>query len=103
MSKLYQVFVTDEYNNNYLLGFYNNLDDSINEINDYIQEDKYKLQKGDLKEYTSTFGTCFDTCLYDILLSKYGDEFEDCNIDTSMYIRGFIFDKDNLINYLEEL
>lgn len=100
MTKIYQVFITDEYNNNYLLGFYKDLDDSIDDINNFISNDEYKLQKGDVKEYPCTFEPAFDVCLYDILLSRYGDDFEDCNLDTSLYIRGFILDKEKLIEEL---
>lgn len=103
MSKIYQVFVTDEYNNNYLCGFYKNLDDCIDAVNGYIQKEEYKLKKGDIKEYVSSFDTCFDTCLYDILLNRYGDDFEDCDLDASLYIRGFIFDKEELIEELKLL
>lgn len=103
MDKVYQVFVQDEYNNNYMCGFYNSLDDCIDDVNQYILLDKYKLSKGDIKEYPTTFDLCFDVCLYDILLDKFGDDFEDCNLESSMYIRGFIFDKDSLIDELTKL
>lgn len=35
--KIYQVFLQDEWNNNYLLGFFKSLDDCIPEVNDYLK------------------------------------------------------------------
>ena len=102
MSKMYQVFVTDEWNNNYLIGFYNNLDDCISEVNKFIDEEKFKLIPGDIKEYASTFGVCFDTSLYDILLSRdiYSEEELE---DVSIYIRGFVLDKDTIMDTISKL
>ena len=61
---LYEVIMQDEYDNLYLLGFYGSLDDSIDDINGFLSvyEDDgvVPLKKGDLAEYASTFGTCFD-------------------------------------------
>lgn len=63
-SPLYEVMMQDEYDNLYLLGFYGSLDDSIDDINGFLsayEDDGVVLfEKGDLKEYASTFGTCFD-------------------------------------------
>ena len=65
MNKLYEVFIQDEYNNNWWLGWYANLDDSIDDINGFILEDNLKLSKGGLQEYMSTLGYCFDREVYD--------------------------------------
>lgn len=112
--KVYQVILVDIWNNYYELGFYNKLDDSnlINEINGYITKDEYKIRPGEIKEYASTLGYCFDTTLYDIISSRYGDDeadvddVDDYDDELSMQIRGFIFDKKELlmeINKLQEV
>lgn len=75
--KKYEVFVQDEWNNLWLMGFYNNLGDSIRDINDFLEP--YDTKIDELKEYASTFGSCFDTEVE----TKTGE------IVTT---RGFIFD-----------
>ena len=61
---LYEVMMQDEYDNLYLLGFYESLDDAIEDVNDFIgaydDDGAIPLERGDLAEYASTFGTCFD-------------------------------------------
>lgn len=61
---LYEVIMQDEYDNLYLLGFYESLDDSIEDINGFLaayeDDGAVPLEKGDLAEYASTFGSCFD-------------------------------------------
>lgn len=61
---LYEVIMQDEYDNLYLLGFYKSLDDSIEDINGFLaayeDDGAVPLEKGDLAEYASTFGPCFD-------------------------------------------
>lgn len=49
-------------------------------------EDSLKLNKGDLKEYPSTFGECFDREIYD----------EDGHY---YFVRGFIHTLDNKEDY----
>jgi hypothetical protein len=78
-NKKYQVFIQDEWNNNTLIGFYDNLEDAIPEINEYLK-DCYNVQIDELKEYASTFNMCFDKDV----------EIDDG--DNSIMIRGFIFD-----------
>ena len=87
----YQVMYIDEYNNIYLIGFYNDLKDAEPDINDYlkgyeaIDEDTgeiYEPQLGDehighLTEYASTYGMCFDKDI--------------CVQEGCLQIRGFIF------------
>ena len=75
--KKYIVFTQDEWNNNYLMGFYDDLDDAIPDINDWLEIYNLKLEKGDLAEYPSTFGTVFDKEL----------ETED---EAVLMVRGFI-------------
>ena len=75
--KKYIVFTQDEWNNNYLMGFYDDLDDAIPDINDWLEIYNLKLEKGDLAEYPSKFGTVFDKEL----------ENED---ETVLMVRGFI-------------
>lgn len=84
--KKYQIIVVNKYNNFYDLGLYNNLDDSIEDINEYLPYG-YKLKKGDLKEYSS--GNSFGGYVSDILDI-------DCD-DSEIYgyqVRGFIYDYD---------
>ena len=75
----------DEYDNLYLLGFYESLDDAIEDINDFIsayyEDGAIPLKKGDLAEYASTFGSCFDREI------EWKNE-DDC--PGSIMIRGFI-------------
>ena len=82
---LYEVMMQDEYNNLYLLGFYESLDDVIEDINDFIsayyEDGAIPLKKGDLAEYASTFGSCFDREI------EWKNE-DDC--PGSIMIRGFI-------------
>lgn len=82
---LYEVMMQDEYDNLYLLGFYESLDDAIEDINDFIsayyEDGAIPLKKGDLAEYASTFGSCFDREI------EWKNE-DDC--PGSIMIRGFI-------------
>ena len=64
MKYLYQVVFEDEYLNLFEVGWYENLDDAIDDINGFIWEDAFKLQKGNLSIYPSIFGFAFDTCIY---------------------------------------
>lgn len=57
--KKYQVIIQDEWNNLYHIGFYDILNDAIPDINDFLKV--YDVEIEDLKEYASTFGSCFDT------------------------------------------
>lgn len=56
--KKYEVFIQDEWNNIYLVGFYDNLEDAIPEVNEFLET--YDMKIDELKEYPSTFGLCFD-------------------------------------------
>lgn len=82
---LYEIMMQDEYNNLYLLGFYESLDDAIEDINDFIsayyEDGAIPIKKGDLAEYASTFGACFDREI------EWKNE-DDC--PGSVMIRGFI-------------
>ncbi len=82
---LYEVMMQDEYDNLYLLGFYESLDDAIEDINGFIgaydDDGAIPLEKGDLAEYASTFGTCFDREI------EWENE-EDC--PGTIMVRGFI-------------
>lgn len=82
---LYEVMMQDEYDNLYLLGFYESLDDAIEDINGFIsvydEDGAIPLEKGDLAEYASTFGSCFDREI------EWKNE-DDC--PGSIMIRGFI-------------
>ena len=102
--KVYEIFLNDIWNNCYLLGFYNNLDDAIDDINKNIVDEKFHLSKGDLKEYPSTFGYTFDTCVGDIYLNKHPESNNDFySDDENLWVRGFILDSQNLLNTLSEL
>lgn len=82
---MYQIVMQDEYDNLYLLGFYESLDDALEDINGFIgaydDDGAIPLEKGDLAEYASTFGTCFDREV------EWENE-EDC--PGTIMIRGFI-------------
>ena len=82
---LYEIVIQDEYNDFYLLGFYGSLDDAIEDINGFIsvydEDGVISLKKGDLAEYASTFGACFDREI------EWKNE-DDC--PGSVMIRGFI-------------
>ena len=80
----YQVIMQDEYNNLYHIGFYNQLEDSLEDINNWLSI--YGVEIDELKEYPSTFNMCFD---------------KDIEVDEGcISIRGFIFDKDELTKEL---
>lgn len=106
MKKLYQVIFQDEYDNLYELGWFKELDDAIEPINQEISgiygaEDKYKLKKGDLKEYQSTFSSCFDLQLGAFFAEDDVDSFDDFQ---SASIRGFIHEfEDEQYNEAVEL
>lgn len=82
---LYEVMMPDEYDNLYLLGLYESLDDAIEDINGFIgmydDDGAIPLEKGDLAEYASTLGTRFDREI------EWENE-EDC--PGAIMIRGFI-------------
>lgn len=82
---MYQIVMQDEYNDLYLLGFYESLDDAIEDINGFIsvydEDGAIPIKKGDLAEYASTFGSCFDREI------EWKNE-DDC--PGSIMIRGFI-------------
>lgn len=56
--KKYEVFIQDEWNNLWLVGFYDNLEDAIPEVNEFLTT--YDVRIDEIKEYPSTFGSCFD-------------------------------------------
>ena len=61
---MYGIMMQDEYDNLYPLGFYPSLDDAIVDINSFLKtytdDGAVPLEKGDLIEYASTLGPCFD-------------------------------------------
>lgn len=81
-NKMYCVFIEDEYHNNWFLDFYNELSDSLDDINSFL--DIYNVKLDSIEEYPSTFGYAFD---------REVEVEEGC-----VYVRGFIFDK----QYLKE-
>lgn len=80
--KKYIVIMQDEWNNLYYLGQYKKLSQSIKNINDFLSVYNVSLKESDLKEYASTFGTCFDLDI--------GMMFEDREDLLGLMIRGFI-------------
>ena len=104
MSKVYQVIIEDEYCNLYHYGFFGSLDEATVEINKFIERDNAAstdalqlplLKKGELKEYVSSVGPCFD---HQIIV-----ESEDGFDSRSIMVRGFIFDSLSLELMLESL
>lgn len=73
--KKYEVLIQDEWNNLYQMGFYDKLEDALPDVNDFLSV--YGTKIDEIKEYVSTFGSCFDT------------EVETPNGDIIM-IRGFV-------------
>lgn len=88
MEKIYEVWIQDVYNNNYLIGFYHHLENSIPEINKFLEPFEEKI--GTLEEYPSTFGSCFDRETEAISGKEYGE----------CMVRGFIFDSELLGNII---
>lgn len=86
--KIYQVIFVDEWNNSVHVGFFKNLNDAIPELNDIIEGYDVTLKEGDIVEHAGTFSSYFDTYLSDI--------FDKGDLGPCM-IRGFIFDKDELL------
>lgn len=80
--KKYEVFIQDEWNNNYLMGFYDKLADALPDVNEFLET--YNTKLDELTEYASTFGTCFDTEV----------ETPDENF---ILVRGFILDTDDIL------
>lgn len=78
--KVYQVIMQDEYNNLYLLGFYKALKDALKDVNDWLS--MYQISIEEIEEYASTFSSCFD---------------KELEVDEGVvYIRGFVFDVEDL-------
>jgi len=107
MKKLYHVFIIDLWNNITEIGHFTNLDDAIPGINNMISNDKWKIETGDIREYPSTFSAVFDTNLYDIiscrgLTEEEMGEFEESE-ESSLQIRGFIYDFDEFKNYINNI
>lgn len=84
-NKKYLVIFQDEYNNLYYVGKYNELDDCIEDVNGHLNGYGVSLNKGDIREYPSTFGMAFDT--------NIGDLFEDREDLYGLMIRGFILEE----------
>lgn len=104
--KIYEVWVTDIWNNNWFCGFYNNLDDCVEDVNNHIMNEKYHLEKGDIKEYSSTLDVCFDASVGDIVSSRIDltdEDYDECDDDLSLMIRGFVFDSDYLKDEIDKL
>lgn len=79
--KKYEVFIQDEWNNNYLMGFYDKLSDALPDVNDFLEV--YNVKIDELVEYAGTFGNCFDTEV----------QTQD---DNYVMIRGFIINTDEI-------
>jgi len=96
-TKIYQVIFQDEYDNLINLGYYKNLEDSVEDINVYLfNYTNYKLKKEDLKEYAGTFSSCFDLNLNFLLESDEVEMYD-------LRVRGFIYNYKDLIEDLKGL
>ena len=83
MNKIYQVICQDEYNNLYNIGFYKNLSEALPDVNDWLSV--YNVKVDNLSERPGTFEPCFD------------QEVEvDGESGMCVYIRGFIFNKEDI-------
>ena len=74
--KKYQVIIQDEWNNLYHIGFYDNLNDALPEVNEFLEV--YDVKLDNMAERASTFGPCFD-----VELETPSEEI--------IMVRGFIF------------
>lgn len=54
----YIVFIQDEWNNNWWMGEYSQLNDALPDINSFLEV--YNVSLDNLEEYPSTFGYAFD-------------------------------------------
>ena len=97
MKKLYEVIFVSEWNNFDLLGWYENLDDAIEDINGELityGDGKYQLKKGDLRVYPGSFGENFDMQLAQFFEEEFGEEaYDDLQ---SCEVRGFIYELDDI-------
>ena len=93
MNRVYQVIYQDEWDNLIQLGFYNKLEDAVNDINNELEEYDISITKEDLKSHSGMFGECFD-----LNISLLFDDRDDIPF---VKIRGFIFDKEFLIKEIE--
>ena len=75
----------DEWNNLYYLGEYKKLKDSISDINDWLKVYNTFIEEDDLKEYSSTFGSCFDLDI--------GMMHENRDDLLGIMVRGFVLDE----------
>lgn len=100
--KVYQIFFTDEYNNNYDLGFFKNLDDAVPAVNEMLFDYDFQVQKGQLTEKAGMFDSYID-CYISDLFSEEDYEREEYLELGSMMIRGFIFDSDKLIEEIKRV
>ena len=82
MNKRYEVIMQDEWNNLYRLGEYEELKDSIEDINGFLSVYDVTIKEEDLKEYASTFGGAFDLDI--------GMMYEDRDDLVGIMVRGFI-------------
>ena len=82
--RVYEVFIQDEYNNNWFMGFYKELSEAIPDINNFLEP--YNTHIDELESYASTFDECFDREI-------------ECDDDTYIMIRGFIFDEEILQSF----
>ena len=84
MNKRYFVIFQDEWNNLYDVGRYDDLDSSIDDVNMFLEVYNVKLNKGDIREYPSSFNTAFD-----LDISSLFQDRDDLN---GLMVRGFIFE-----------
>lgn len=81
--KKYEVIIQDEWNNLWLMGFYNALDEALPDVNSFLEV--YDVKIDSLNERVSTFGGCFDTEVF-------------TSDDEAIMIRGFILDWESIVN-----
>ena len=106
--KKYQIIMQDEYNNLWNLGFYNTLEESIKDINEWLKP--YETTIDNLETYVSSFNVTFDKeietkdgnivmvrgfMIYDcpIMLKHYNNEEINKELE-KMLEWGFVRDKD---------
>lgn len=101
--EIYEIIIQDEWNNLYEMGFYKDLDDALPDLNGFLSGYNVELEKGDIVVYPSTFDSCFDTNIGELLEARGVEPSEIDETLYSIYVRGFFFDGEELARHLIDL
>ena len=92
----FEIFIQDEWNNLYHIGFYSDLEMALPDINQFLKIYEVEIKPGMLQVSAGTMGPVFDTNLEDLFPEKEEDL-------AGISIRGFIHDLDEVMKRLESL